>query len=199
MPRPPRARLRILEAARRIVESRGAGHLTFEELSAESGITRGGITYHFPTKEDLLKALIEADIADWHAASEQIGADSHLPCAKACRMLAHVRTSLADEDHPHKRFVAGMLSAAMVDPSLLDPLRRHLAEEFADWRWDELDLERYLLLMAADGLFWNSLFATNPLPPEARARLVALIERKVLALAPETDFPNSDSTPGPQP
>lgn len=189
MNRPPKARQRVLDAARRIVEERGAGHLTFDMLAEESGVTRGGITYHFRTKEVLLKALIEADIADWSESTEALCADAALPCPKARQMLGMVRCSLADEDDAHKRFVSGMLSAAMTDPSLLDPVRTHLKVSFADWRWDDSDLERYLLLAAADGLFWNQLLAINPLPPEARARLAALIETKVCALAPPPHEP----------
>ena len=83
MTRPPKARDQIFQAARRIVESRGAGHLTFEELSAESGVTRGGITYHFPTKEALLKALIEADIDDWEKAAESLESGCECPQAAA--------------------------------------------------------------------------------------------------------------------
>lgn len=187
MTRPPKARQKVLDAARRIVETRGAGHLTFETLAEESGVTRGGITYHFRTKEELLKALIEADIADWNVASEELGGDAGLHCPKACRMIGHVRSSLADEDDAHKRFVTGMISAAMVDPGLLDPVRVHLAAEFADWQWDDADLERYLLLLAADGLFWNQLFNVSPLPPAARPRLAALIEAKVRAFASDAD------------
>ena len=123
--------------ARRIVETRGAGHLTFEMLAEESGVTRGGITYHFPTKEDLLKALIEADIADWNAANEELGGQTGLHCQKACRMIGHVRSSLADQDDSHKRFVTGMVSAAMVDPDLLDPVRDHLAAEFGGINGEE--------------------------------------------------------------
>jgi AcrR family transcriptional regulator len=187
MARTPKARKQILDAARRIVETRGAGHLTFEELAAESRVTRGGITYHFPTKEALLKALIEADIAGWNAAAEELGSDAGLPCPKACRMIGLLRSSLAGEDDAHRRFVSGMLSAAMVDPGLLDPVRAHLAAEFADWRWDDADLERYLLLLAADGLFWNQLFDVSPLPAAVRPRLAALIEAKVRAFAAEAN------------
>ena len=123
--------------------------------------------------------------------------EAGLPCPRAARLLGQVRCSLAEADDAHKRFVAGMLSAAMVDPPLLDPVRTHLAEEFADWRWDDADLERYLLLLAADGPFWNQLFNVSPLPPAARPRLAALIEAKVRAFAadapPPPESPNSSS------
>ena len=185
MTRPPKARQKVLDAARRIVETRGAGHLTFDTLAEESGVTRGGITYHFPTKEALLKALIEADMAQWDRMAEALGARTDVPCPKGARLLGHVRCSLADDDDAHRRFVTGLLSAAMVDPSLLDPIRSHVDREFADWRWDDADLERYLLLLAADGLFWSRLFAISPLPETVRPRLAALIEKKVMAFAAE--------------
>jgi len=189
MSRPPKAKLRVLDAARRIVETRGAGHLTFELLAAESGVTRGGITYHFPTKEDLLKALIEADMAHWDQMTDALSSEAQVACPKAARMLGLIRFSLAGEDDAYKRFVSGMLSAAMVDPGLLDPVRQHVTREFAEWQWDDTDLERYLLLLAADGLFWQGLFAINPLPPEVRPRLEALIEAKVRLLIQQGPAP----------
>lgn len=193
MTRPPKARQKVLDAARRIVETRGAGHLTFEMLAEESGVTRGGITYHFPTKEDLLKALIEADMAQWDEMAASLGASGEVPCPKAARLLGHVRCSLAEDDDAHKRFVTGLLSAAMVDPGLLDPIRCHVDREFADWRWDDADLERYLLLLAADGLFWSRLFAISPLPESVRPRLAALIEKKVMAFVAESGTPAGPS------
>ncbi|HAI59208.1 MAG TPA: hypothetical protein DCM32_04955 [Xanthomonadaceae bacterium] len=197
MTRPPKARQKVLDAARRIVETRGAGHLTFETLAAASGVTRGGITYHFRTKEDLLKALIEADIAAWEQNAQTLAVDAGLPCMKAARLLGHVRCSLAGDDEAHRRFVSGMLSAAMIDPGLLDPVRAQVRRDFADWRWDDAELERYLLLLAADGLFWNQFFSVSPLPPEARPRLAALIESKIRAFAAEAD--PSRQAPSPPP
>lgn len=189
MTRPPKARQRVLDAARRIVEERGAGHLTFEELARVSGVTRGGITYHFPTKEDLLRGLIEADMAQWESAAVP---PTELPagciCPRTAAALGQLRCHLS-EDEAHKRFVHGMLSAAMVDQSLLDPVRRHHAQEFADWRWDEADLRRFLLLSAAEGLFWQDLFNLSPLPDEARLRLKALIERLLLEWAGTVENP----------
>ena len=181
MTRRPKARDQVLQAARRIVESRGAGHLTFEELAAESGVTRGGITYHFPTKEALLKGLIEADIADWEKTAEAL--ESSCPCPKNAALLGQIRCNLDPMDAGHKRFVSGLMSAAMVDPTLLEPVRAHQRRKFADWTWDDNEIMRYLLLLAAEGVFWQDFFDLNPLPPEARAKVAALIER--LAQHPE--------------
>lgn len=181
MTRLPKAREKILEAARRIVEQRGAGHLTYEELVLESGVTRGGITYHFPTKEALLKGLIEADIASWECAADTLTTDC--PCPQTGALLGQIRCNLDPQDSGHKRFVSGLMSAATIDPSLLDPIRAHQRRKFSEWRWDDADLMRYLMLLAAEGVFWQEVFDLNPMPPEARARIAALIER--LAQHPE--------------
>ena len=175
MTRPPQARDKVLAAARRIVENRGAGHLTFDELANESGVTRGGITYHFPTKEALLKALIEADIADWERTSGTL--EPHCPCARTAEVMGQIRCNLASQDDGHKRFVSGLMSAAMVDPTLLDPIREYQRRKFAAWDWTESDQMRYVLLLAAEGLFWQEFFDLNPLPPDMRQRIAATIER----------------------
>jgi AcrR family transcriptional regulator len=198
MTRPPKAKLRILDAARRIVEERGAGHLTFDELARESGVTRGGITYHFPTKEDLLRGLIEADMQQWESAS---ATPDRLPpgceCPRTAVVLGQLRCHLSEDDR-HRRFVHGMLSAAMVDQSLLDPIRAHLKAEFVEWTWDEADLRRYLLLAAAEGLFWQDMFNLNPVPAAARGPIRALIERLLLEWAGAVETPaapNDHTTP----
>jgi AcrR family transcriptional regulator len=188
MSRQPKARAKVLEAARRIVETRGAGHLTFEELVVESGITRGGITYHFPTKQALLKGLIEADIADWEQTAGRL--ESSCGCTKTAELMGQIRCNLATQDAGHQRFVSGLMSAAMVDPSLLDPIREHQRRKFSTWTWDESDQMRYLMLLAAEGLFWQEFFDLNPMSPEVRAKLAALIER--LAQSPNLKPPPAE-------
>jgi AcrR family transcriptional regulator len=190
MTRPPKARQRILDAARHLVESRGAGHLTFDELARVSGVTRGGITYHFPTKEDLLRGLVAADLAQWESAAiPREGPDLVGLCPRSASVLGQLQCHLS-EDEAHKRFVSGMLSAAMVDSSLLQPIREHQQREFADWSWDEADLRRYLVLAASEGLFWQDIFNLGPLPAEARPRFKALLEQLLLEWSGPVEKPS---------
>ncbi len=174
MTRPPAARQKILAAAREIVENRGAGALTFDELVNVSGITRGGITYHFPTKEELLRGLLEADFEQWDAAEA-----AHTPVdvdPETGRLLGFIRT-LNAQDESHRRFLCGMLSAATLDPSLMDPCRQELRERLGRKKWTERDLRLQLVHLAAEGLMWQELFQMYQMPAPARARLVALMEQ----------------------
>lgn len=50
---------RILEAARRLFNARGYASTKLTEIAAEIGISQGNLTYHFPTKRDLVTAIQE--------------------------------------------------------------------------------------------------------------------------------------------
>lgn len=175
MTRPPKAKSLILKAAREIVETRGAGALTFDELSKVSGVTRGGITYHFPTKDALLQALLDHDMQQWRA-GEQALAPKEVACPRQCELIGFLRTHTSEDDS-RRRFVTGMLSAAVHQPELLDPCRREVLQRYAGRDWDEAELRAHVLRLAAVGLFWDEVFGFQPLTPEARARFVALLER----------------------
>jgi len=174
MARPPFAREKVLAAARQIVEQHGAGCLTFDELVKVSGVTRGGITYHFPTKEDLLRALLESDFAQWAEAEAALTPRGHDP--ETARLLGFIRT-YTSQDESRRRFLCGMLAAATLDPSLMDPCRQELQRRLGHKEWSDRDLQLHLLHLAAEGLMWQELFQMFLMPAPARARLVALMER----------------------
>jgi AcrR family transcriptional regulator len=181
MGRIPKARQKVLDAAERVVRERGAAALTFDEVVAVSGVTRGGITYHFPTKDDLLRALVARDRERW----EQSIAENR--CAGGCPatgdLVAYIR-SATERDIDHQRFVAGMLSAVAHDPALLDSCREFYRDQSGRAPWDELQLRRMLLRLAADGLFWMETFGFVDLPNPARKRLVLMMEAFASEWAP---------------
>lgn len=56
---PATTRVRILDASRRIFNQRGYAATTQAEIAAAVGISQGNLTYHFPTKRDLVARLEE--------------------------------------------------------------------------------------------------------------------------------------------
>lgn len=173
MPRPPKARTKILDAAAQIVKDRGAANLTFDELVQVSGVSRGGITYHFATKEDLLRALVAHDLECSRVSEANQRAAA--PDEPGAELIALIRTwSTPDSDR--RRFVAGMLSAVAHDPSLLDPIRCHHQAECASRTWDVAEIQRSILRLAAEGLFWSEFFGCSEVPAEHRAQVIAQME-----------------------
>ena len=48
----------LLDAADHIVASRGVARLTLEEVAREAGVSKGGLLYHFKSKDALTEAMI---------------------------------------------------------------------------------------------------------------------------------------------
>ena len=174
MGRQPKARQVILDAARAIVRERGAGNLTYDELVQQSGVTRGGITYHFPTKDVLLRELVACDIDQWREIEERVKPD--LDNEATANLIAHIR-SYTEQNDDRRRFVTGMLGAVTLDHSLLDPVREFIAERCSQIEWTDRELMRELLRLASEGLFWCELFGHHELAPDVRQRFVAMMEQ----------------------
>ncbi len=177
MPRQPTARQKVIDASRQIVMERGAGALTYDEIAQVSGVTRGGITYHFPTKRRLLQALVEQDIDQW-IQLEETNTPANCP-AEAAELLAFLRAHTAEEPD-RRRFVTGMLSAATLDPPVLDPAREYSRERLDVLETSDTNLKLEILRLAAIGLFWSDLFRCPEYPDELRGRIATLLEQLAL-------------------
>lgn len=52
------ARAEVLAAAERVAAKLGPGRLTIDAVVAESGMSKGGVLYHFPSKSALVEGMI---------------------------------------------------------------------------------------------------------------------------------------------
>lgn len=178
------ARTRILDAAERIVQARGVPALTLEAAAREAGVSKGGLLYHFASKEALLAGLLNR-LAD-HVEAEFLAvleAEPPHPARATRAVLAWIF------DHPeaacenHQRAAAVFLAAFHHDPALLDPIRAVFRRIRDRLRQDALPPGHALAVMAAgDGLFMARVFGMYAPEAEEMAALRAALSR--LAEAP---------------
>ncbi len=76
----------ILDAAEHLLE-RGAP-VTVSAVAAESGVSRVTVYAHFPTREQMLEALVERNIRAAAAELDQAGLDAAPPAAALDRLVA---------------------------------------------------------------------------------------------------------------
>ena len=62
--RAPERRKQLLEVARKVFGGRGYHTVTMDDVARESGVTKPILYDHFPSKRDLYRALLEADLAN---------------------------------------------------------------------------------------------------------------------------------------
>jgi AcrR family transcriptional regulator len=63
-------RAQIVEAACRVIHRKGIQGASLAEIEQEAGISRGVLTYHFASKEDIILAVFDATIARIKAGAE---------------------------------------------------------------------------------------------------------------------------------
>lgn len=59
MTRPPKAREKALRAYARLLHTDGERSATVDAVAAQAGVSKGGVLYHFPSKDALGEGLIE--------------------------------------------------------------------------------------------------------------------------------------------
>ena len=62
--RAPERRKQLLEVARKVFGRRGYHTVTMDDVARESGVTKPILYDHFPSKRDLYRDLLEADLAN---------------------------------------------------------------------------------------------------------------------------------------
>ena len=80
-------REQILGAASEVLVRQGYARLTTRRVAQVAGITAGNLTYHFPSKRELLRALIERLVAEYAAGIDRFLADLSVPPDKRFKAL----------------------------------------------------------------------------------------------------------------
>ena len=174
------ARTRILDAAEAIVRARGVPNLTLEAAAREAGVSKGGLLYHFASKEALLSALLtrlaEFVSQDFTEALERLPPG---PGRAARAMLAWgLEVSEAEANERCDRAAAVFLAAFHHDPALLDPIRAVVARLREAVATDGLAPGHGMAVMAAmDGLFMARVFGMYELGPDERRDMHAALSR----------------------
>ncbi|MFV0431731.1 MAG: TetR/AcrR family transcriptional regulator [Alphaproteobacteria bacterium] len=148
---PKLVRRNLLDQAAKIAVGSGLSAVTVSAVSAAAGVSKGGFTHHFPSKQDLIDALFEELLNDTEAAlSERIKADT---VSYGAFTRAYIDIVLNwDTTIEHKNW------AALAALTLNEP---QLCKIWADWfskqvnKYQETDLELVIVRLAVDG-FWLS-------------------------------------------
>jgi len=161
----------ILRAADRVVAGGGVSGLTLEAVAREAGVSKGGLLYHFPSKEALISGMIGRLVEGFTEALGRELARERGP-AGGRWLRAYARTSFA-EDRWYLEFSGGLLAAVAEDRALLEPVRRGFEEA---QRWAERDgidpALATLVRLAADGMYFAELLGFAPPEGGLRARVL---------------------------
>ncbi len=184
---PISTRENLLRAAIRVVQQGSVSSLTLDAVAREAGVSKGGLLYHFPSKDALIKGLVAQFIAEWNRAMDWEFERDPTPELPGRWLRAYIRSCFANYDAEEyatlgltQGDVAGFLVAISSDTGLL-------ADVYKEYEiWDEKCLNdgidpavATVIRLAADGLYFSEAFHLAPPTGEAKRKVM----ESLLALA----------------
>ncbi len=172
---------RILVAAEEVVLTDGVSCLTLEKAAARAGMSKGGVLYHFRTKDALVAAMVDrlADRFEDGIRAHRARRPEPGAFARAYVEECFAEPVTADEIRD-ERVGAALLAAIASQPELLGPLR----EAFAGWQrgieQDAADpVAATIVRFAADGMWLSELFGIDAVTPQMKDAVRAELLRMV--------------------
>lgn len=164
------ARERIIEAAELVVIESGARHLTLDAVAKKAGVSRGGLLYHFPNKEALLKGMLDRYRKQIDAGKMQ--RRSGLPSSPEREATVYVETFLSEDAGEYKHVIAAIIASGAHAPELLASAREGCRQSIKDLTRDGLSFERAaVILLATHGLRLMEVLSLSPFNARERRKI----------------------------
>ncbi|WP_343650628.1 TetR/AcrR family transcriptional regulator [Stenotrophomonas sp.] len=167
-------RQRILDAAVAVINREGVRAVTFESVAAEAQLTRGGLLYHFPSREALLRGIDEHLVQQWEASMEVLLGKRAEEASALERYQTFVRVSAQSATRAELLF---MLES--MDPEAGERPWAPVMERWAPAPPASVDdaagMDRFVARLAADGLWIYEAMYEGKLEPALRAQVAERI------------------------
>ncbi len=167
----------ILDSIVALIEDRGVTGITFDAVAERSGVTRGGLIYHFPSRAALVQAIHQHMVQRWEDDLGKALGKPEAEAAAADREAAYIRVSC-------KAATRGEL-LMMLESAGDDALGRLWADAVDRWTppvpalEDEAGINRLIARLAADGLWIFDVLSAHPIPPELKRKLAQRLEAMI--------------------
>ncbi|PVC92164.1 TetR/AcrR family transcriptional regulator [Streptomyces sp. CS131] len=172
-------RSQILQAATRVVQREGVKSVTFDSVAAEAGLTKGGLLYHFASRDDLVLAIHQHLADQWEA---DLVAAAGKPATEATRderLAAYTQVAIQSATRAELLLMLeGSTDAA--HSAVWEAVTERWAPPPASAGDDPATLDRFIVRLAADGLWLYESLTSQQLTSEMRR---AVAERIADALA----------------
>jgi AcrR family transcriptional regulator len=162
---------RILEAAERVVAEIGAAKLTLDVVAQAASVSKGGLLYHFPSKESLLGALAQRYVDSMHHCVES--AKSSLGLGVSGRDLKACIVGILGSDPRSKAMGAALLATAANDLTLLEVIRERIAQCTRELEASDINFGRAAVVsLAIDGLMMRESLRISSFTEQQRKQVV---------------------------
>ncbi|TDC87572.1 TetR/AcrR family transcriptional regulator [Actinomadura sp. 7K507] len=172
----------LLDAAEAVLSEQGTQALTLNAVADRAGVSKGGLLYHFPTKEALVRAMVARVIEEFDdLIASYIGSyEDGTPGSYTRAYVEATFEILTGEARAYRRWSA--ITAAAADPEQAEPLNEAMRRWHGRSPADDPDPGTAMVVrLAAEGLWEvvshdSAIYDADQLEA-LRRRLLDLLER----------------------
>ncbi len=151
---------RIIAAAMDITQAKGARHLTIDAVTVKTGLSKGGVLYHFPSKTALLEWLVKRTVLQF---GTQIRTYRSAMVDAPNPTLQALVQWLACMLEQKQSLPIALLAASAEDPELLNPVRDEFDNLWQMIRAEATDLPTVQIMWCAlSGVHYLEMFQLAP-------------------------------------
>jgi len=173
---PVLVRQQLLEVAARLAGEQGMSAVTLDAVSAASGVSKGGLLHHFPTKNALLDALFESLLEKFDADIDELMRADPLPQGRFSRAYLQAVSGLKDRPDDSRGWTQVTI-ALLAEPRLRLRWRQWVAARAEEYIGTDSALDTLIVRFAADGLWFADTLESHDITDALRRELIArLIE-----------------------
>lgn len=174
MPAPVTTRDKIIDAAMSIVRDQGVAKLTLDEAARRAGLSKGGVLYHFKTKDDLVRGVVEYLISHYDGLQQSYY--DREPEGPYRWARAVVRTGFDPQGPASDKLASALLASIAVNPQLVAPLQAHYDKWIERIRADSPNpLLAGLVCMAMDGHYFEKILGLKLCDGDGHQQMMAFM------------------------
>ncbi len=141
----------VLDAAENMVIEGGVQNFTMEAVAKRAGISKGGLLYIYPTKDQLILAMLDREVGRFSAEVKK-NSEAHTN-DKHASLLGYLATARA-EDVSIANKAANMMAALIHAPAMLEPARLFYFKMLGQFDTQSIESRRgRLAYLAVEGAF----------------------------------------------
>ncbi|KQV83699.1 TetR/AcrR family transcriptional regulator [Rhizobium sp. Root1220] len=168
-------RQQLLDVAARLTMEQGIATVTLDAVAGASGVSKGGLLHHFPTKNALIDALFESLLERFDADIDRRmreDPDSH---GRFSRAYLHAVSDLKDSPDEAAHW-AQVTIALLAEPRLRDRWRVWVQLRTDEYIGTDSSIDAQIVRFAADGIWLADMLGSHALGDERGALVARLVE-----------------------
>lgn len=170
---------KILNVANKVIAEKGLNCFTLEEVAKEAGISKGGLLYHYPSKDQLIEGLIQNYLVGFENKVTERAKDQ-LEESSYGWLISFIQEQFSLTSSKDSNIISGLLAAAVLNKELLDPFMKKRKDWIEKIKRSNDPIIGLIVSFVCDGIVFSNLLGVEVISEDVKEkvleRLVSLIK-----------------------